>query len=796
MKCRILINGVVQGIGFRPFVYNLAVNYNLKGFVLNRGDAGVEIQVKGKKKEVLAFINDLKANRPVLAKYDIFNVQYEDFMNLLDQYDQFVIEKSTLVRGVEGSYIPPDLPICDKCLNDMQLNERRKNYPFTSCVDCGPRYTVITSLPYDRPRTVMNKFPFCKECLEDYTNPKDRRFHAQTTCCWNCGPKYFLIDKKGQIIISKSDFHKNWTLISKLLNEGKILAIKGIGGTHIACGTLNDTPIDRLRKWKGGRGNKPFAVMSHNLREIDKYAIMNESEKELLTSLPRPIVLLNKKEKFPLSPLISPGLHNIGVLLPYSGIHHMITEKMHDPALIMTSANLSNVPMLIENYNIQNQLSDVVDYLLLHDREIFQRADDSILKVHKTPDCSRSLFIRRSRGYVPEPISLPWKVDRPIVALGAEMYNVGAIGIGSKCFATQHIGHMTSLENEEFFSNSLNHIKQLLGVKTIGAIGADLHPDFTTTNMGKRMSSELDIPFYQFQHHFSHLGSLAIENEVKFDEKVICVALDGTGYGPDNTIWGGEILLGNYSNFDRLAHLEQQILLGGDKAVSEPYRMLISILLSQRSIDELTINLEKIPSLSWIPKTPNYSLICQQLEKIIYKKSKIGFNITSSCGRLLDTISILVGASQVRTYEGEPAIKLESFAEQAVKYRDLFRLKLSSSENKSGLNVIHTSVFIEELLSLLSENIHPYKVALAAEVAIAHKFADLAFELANEHKINKIGLSGGVTFNRTIFTEFYHRLVSRHSAKDYLIYHKHVPPGDGGIAIGQVPLLATHFFKK
>ncbi|MHA1976757.1 MAG: carbamoyltransferase HypF, partial [Candidatus Hodarchaeales archaeon] len=463
MYCQIMINGVVQGIGFRPFVYNLAIKHKLVGFILNRGDAGVEIQIKGTKEEINSFVIELQDAKPALARYEKFVTNFDFEPRNEKKFISFRIAKSTLTRGNEGSYIPPDLPICDKCINEMGFDPRRINYPFTSCVDCGPRYSVITSLPYDRPRTVMGDFPLCSKCLIEYTSPEDRRFHAQTTCCWDCGPQYRLIDNQGNLVVSPEDFRGKVNLPSKLLNEGNIIAIKGIGGTHIACRTMTDDTILKIRNWKGARGEKPFAVMSKNKKSTLKFAYCSDLEVKYLNSYTRPILLLNKNADYALSRYISPNLHNIGVLFPYAGIHVTLLEKIDDPALVMTSGNPSNMPILIENEQIQRELSDVVDYFLLHDRKIYQRIDDSVLRLHTDDEHEYPLIIRRSRGYVPEPISLPWKNTVPtVLALGAEMHTVGAIGIGNRVFATQHIGHLSTLENIDFLKTSMEHMKSLL----------------------------------------------------------------------------------------------------------------------------------------------------------------------------------------------------------------------------------------------------------------------------------------------------------------------------------------------
>ncbi len=779
---------MVQGIGFRPFVYNIALKHKLQGYVLNRGDAGVEILVKGSKSQIEDFVCYLKSHKPTLARYETFEIENNPSPSSLD-HNTFIIAPSSLSRGSSGSYIPPDLPICEKCVTEMKSDPRRVNYPFTSCVDCGPRYTVITSLPYDRPRTVMEEFPLCPDCLVEYKNPADRRFHAQTTCCWNCGPRYYLLDKFGNVIFDKEDFQNNWFDVARILDEGNIIAIKGIGGTHLASCTVNDDPILKLRQWKGARGDKPFAVMSSNLDRVRTFAECSPAEARLLQSLTRPILLLEKKQNFPLSPLISPGLHNIGVLLPYAGIHFLLSENITDPALIMTSGNPSNIPILIENEEIQQQLASVADYFLLHDRRIYQRADDSVMRYHMIHEAEYPLLIRRSRGYVPEPIQLPWaSSNNTVLALGAEMYNVGVLGIGGRCFPTQHIGHMTTVENVDFFNSTIEHMKELLGIKSLDALGGDLHPQFLTTQKGQQLASENNIPFFQFQHHFAHLGALALDAKVDPQEKIICVALDGTGYGEDGTIWGGEILYGNYFEYKRLAHLEKQILLGGDQAVSQPYRVLLGILLSNSTLEEITAEFNKIPWLTWIPQTSNFPLVGKQLEKIILHRSSGGFHETSSCGRLLDAISVMLGAAKNRTYEGEPAIKLESFAEKAIEKSNSLEFNLPSIITAGGLVEIQTSPLIHNIWEYIHRNYQRKRIALAAEKAIARKFAEVALDLANKHGVSKIGMSGGVCYNRVIFTEFY-EYISKYGDTNSIISHKRIPCGDGGIAIGQVPLI-------
>jgi hydrogenase maturation protein HypF len=791
--CQIIINGVVQGIGFRPFVYNLAIKHELTGFVLNRGDAGVEIQISGSESQIRQFIQDLKDKKPSLAKYERFTPFFSPNGITETKFDSFEISKSSLSRGKEGSYIPPDLPICDKCVEEMNYDPRRLNYSFTSCVDCGPRYSVITSLPYDRPRTVMDKFPLCPECTVEYTNPTDRRFHAQTTCCWYCGPRYYLLDNKGNKILSSQDFQDNWHLPAQLLNEGKILAIKGIGGTHIACRTMKDDSILKIRKWKGARGDKPFAIMSLNREAVQRYAYCSDFEESILQSIVRPIVLLNKKESFPLSKYVSPSLHNIGVLFPYAGIHYSLLKEISDPAIVMTSGNPTNIPIFIDNSIIQKNLSSIVDYFLLHDREIYQRIDDSVLRVHSLSKGSYPLIIRRSRGYVPEPIQLPWKGRIPtVIALGAEMHSVGSIGIGKRVFPTQHIGHLSTIENIDFLKDSLAHMKNLLGIKNVEGFGGDLHPQFSSTILGKEFALEYDVPFYQFQHHHAHLSALAIDGNVDPDEEIICAALDGTGYGADGAIWGGEILMGNFSGYKRLAHLENLLIPGGDMAIKRPYLALLSVLLSFLSAEEISVNLNKIPWLKWIFELPDYQLVLKSIEKQMKNSEGFKHHQTSSCGRVLDIISVLLGATRHRTYEGEPAIKLESFALNKTSKKRKLDLSLPSHKTVQGQIEIKTKEFISGIWECILENQNRHMLALTAEKMLARKIADVAIQLAIDHGINKIGASGGVCYNKTIFSEFSKQVLNEESCE--LITHKKIPCGDGGISIGQIPLIQAKLF--
>jgi len=446
--CEILVSGIVQGIGYRPFVFNLALELGIKGEVQNLGDAGVRIIAQAGRKTILSFLEFLKEKKPNLCVYDSFEITWRQNLKNFSCFN--ITKSSNEKKGVGFSYLPPDISICEECLKELDSEEpRRSDYPFNSCVNCGPRFTVIEELPYDRPKTVMEDFPFCESCERDYTNPKDRRFHAQTTCCTDCGPVYTLYTSDGQPL----SFAKQEELVkftANAIENEKIIAIKGIGGTHLACSTLDDNALLKLRISKGKRKFKPFAIMAQNLSAIRNFANVNEDEEFLLTSFRKPVVLLQKNVDYYLSKWVSPGLHNIGVMLPYAGIHHMLLKELKEPTIVMTSANPSNYPMYIENNEIMEKLP-YVDYFLLHDRRIFQRCDDSVVRVNKIGKFLSPKFLRRSRGWVPEPLISHIDVgNQTLLGLGAEMHLIPSLMKGTKVIPTQHVGTVTLLETFEY----------------------------------------------------------------------------------------------------------------------------------------------------------------------------------------------------------------------------------------------------------------------------------------------------------------------------------------------------------
>lgn len=777
--CTILVSGIVQGIGYRPFVYNLATELGITGFVQNLGDAGVQIKVQAEKDVLLKFIELLEKRKPILCVYESIDVEW---ISEIEEFDKFQIAKSSdESKGVGFSYLPPDISICDKCLEELDSDERRRsNYPFNSCVDCGPRYTVIEKLPYDRPNTVMTDFPFCPECEADYKNSHDRRFHAQTTCCVDCGPMYSLFTSKNE----KIDFENQNDLVqfvAREIEKGKIVAIKGIGGTHLACSTLDDKVLIKLREAKGQRKYKPFAIMSKNVDSVKTFAEINEEEIKLLTSFRKPIVLLQRNKNYYLSEWVAPGLHNIGVMLPYAGIHYMLLKEMKEPTVVMTSANPSNYPMFIENEEIIEKLP-YVDYYLLHNRRIYQRNDDSVLRLNKVGGRYSVKFLRRSRGWVPEPLLSHLDIgNKTFLGIGAEMHLIPSLMKGSKIIPTQHIGTVTLLETYEYMLSAIEHCLSLYNTD-ITAIAYDMHPQYLTSTNISEIAERFNVNTIQsFQHHEAHIASVAIEHKIAPEEEVIGIAIDGTGYGRDGSIWGGEIFQGPIADLSRVGHIEQYPLPGGDLAVKYPLRSLMSLLSLNQSITEVKELVE--PLAHYLPRgMDEIELVANQLEKDNFPK---GF-LTTSTGRFLDAISVLLDICRVQTYEGEPAIRLEGISLENKTLPDIPDLNIPYSRKDSHYS-LEVSKILPTLVSL-KERQKKSNLALAAQKALGKSFGLVANEISENTGINKILISGGVSMNQIIVDS----IIKELTRKEQIVYtNEKISPGDGGVSVGQLYLMAV-----
>ncbi|MEM2911960.1 MAG: carbamoyltransferase HypF [Candidatus Bathyarchaeia archaeon] len=758
LRVRVRVIGVIQGVGFRPFIYRTAVNNGLKGYVRNMGDAGVEILLEGREEAINNFLKDLNAKKPPLAQiHGIITIELKGE----NEYTDFKIYKSSDEKTLSGSVIPPDIAICNECLKELRDEKNlRYDYFFITCTDCGPRYTIIDKLPYDRENTTMRDFPMCSFCQSEYADPLNRRFHAQTVACPKCGPKAYLTTQKGELIPHKDPIRE----AGKLLAEGFIVAIKGYGGFHVAAATTKDNPLARLRKAKH-RKQKPFAIMAPSLEAIKSFAEINPKEAELLTSYTRPIVVLRKSREYYLSELVAPGLHNVGVMLPYTGLHYMLFDRVDEPAFVMTSANPPNQPIVKDNEEALKALGDIVDYFLFHNRQIAQRCDDSVIRLHG----EKQVFIRRSRGYAPAPIILREKAERCVLGLGGELNNTACILLGDKAFLSQHIGDVENIETRSFLENAAKHLIHLTSSK-LETIACDLHPKFTTTKLAKELAEINRWRLIQVQHHYAHVAALMAEHNLN---EIVGVCCDGYGYGVDGEAWGGEIIFSSResSEFKRVAHLEEQPLVGGDLATRYPLRMAAGILHKKADVEDWLMQKSK-----YFPHgEKEVQLILQQLnrsQKIVK---------TTSCGRVLDAVAAVLGICYERTYEGEPAMKLES---AALKGKDI--LKLAPIVEGNTLNTT-------ELLLEIFENHEKYPVAdlaFSAHSYLAKGLATIAIEKALENDAKAVGFSGGVACNE-IFVRLMRKTVEN-AGLEFLV-HEAVPPGDGGISFGQA--VFGGFFK-
>lgn len=759
-QAKIRVTGIVQGVGFRPFCYRTATNLGLNGQVLNTGDAGVNITLEGEKKAIQKFTTQLESDTPPLAEIKEIDVKWSNFSG---EFDEFKIIKSRKGGKQVSSVIPPDVGLCEDCLQELtDSSDRHYHYPFISCVNCGPRFTIIRELPYDRQRTTMREFPLCKDCREEYENPLNRRHHAESTACPKCGPQITLHKTGGQKIDSDNPLEK----AAQLLDKGKILTIKGIGGFHVATKTTNDQTLEELRE-RFHRPQQPLAIMSKNLETVEDFAQVSEPEKKLLTSHHRPIMVLQKKAGSPISELVAPDLDSVGVMLPYSGIHYLLLQYGGDPAYVMTSGNLPGLPMAITNSKAKSELGGLVDYFLFHDREIGNRCDDSVMKlVGESP-----VFLRRSRGVVPRPIEVKTPEEGvQVLGLGPESDVTASVSVGNRIFVTQYIGEADKLETIDYLESASRNLLKFLKVSEVDYVAHDLHPDYLTTKLAHEMASELGAKPIPIQHHKAHLYSLMADQKVS---ELVGISADGAGYGEDGSIWGGEILVPTQDGFERVGGLARQPMPGGDQATKFPARMIAGMLWGE--MDSAKIQRVLLDHCrGFLRGEDEAKIILRQLER------EINVPETSSCGRVLDAISCLLGVCGKRTYEGEPAIKLEAAARKGDPTLTNLNLEI---EKNDGLSTLKTSGLLTQIIDELEQRTSRKHIAAASQRTLSEGLARIAIRAAESRGINTVGASGGVFYNDAIT-----RWVRQTVEEDGLDFvgHEKVPPGDGGISIGQV----------
>ena len=748
---RISVRGVVQGVGFRPFIYRLAQEHNLKGWVRNTS-GNVEIEVEGDEETVDSFLSDLKTEAPPMARIENVEVTFYPTKG----YTEFQIGES-LSREGQYQLVSPDIATCEDCKAEIfSPTDRRFRYPFTNCTNCGPRFTIIEDIPYDRPKTTMREFEMCPQCQREYHDPLDRRFHAQPNACPQCGPSLELVDGDGNPV----DCNDAIEAASDLLKAGEILAVKGLGGFQLACDATNEVAINLLRTRKR-RPCKPLAVMVSTLEVVERHCLVSHEERKLLQSPQCPIVLLRwKHSSSNISPAVAPNLNYLGVMLPYTPLHHLLLRETGLP-LVMTSGNLSEEPIAKDNDEALTRLKGIADYFLLHNRDIYARYDDSVCMVEDVPQ-----VIRRARGYAPYPIFLPFK-SKQILACGAELKNTFCLTKDEHAFLSQHIGDMENEETLEHFENTIGLYKKLFRLEP-EIIAYDVHPEYLSTKYALQVGSEQGLGLIPVQHHHAHIVSCLVENKVK--GPVIGVAFDGTGYGTDGTIWGGEFLLADFRSFQRVGHLECVPLPGGEAAIKKPYRMALSYLYSLLGED---FSLEGLPLSKLNPA--ELEIIKQQL------KRRVNTPLTSSAGRLFDAVSALVGVKGEIDYEAQAAIELEMLAPD-----ELHELE---SESYPFSIVKHQAVRVVKLGALFSTIVQDVKnqvpipiISLKFHNTMAQIIAEMCKSIAKEAGINQVALSGGVFQNRLLLRSATSALQREGFS---VLAHHLVPCNDGGISLGQ-----------
>jgi hydrogenase maturation protein HypF len=767
----IRVCGIVQGVGFRPTVYRLAQTYGLRGEVSNDGQ-GVLIRVVGDRATIDKFVNHLQTEPPPLAKIE--SIHRSTATEEILAADNFVIVASR--NSKIQTQIAPDAATCEACKQEIfDPSSRWYGYPFTNCTHCGPRLSLIRQLPYDRHNTSMAAFDLCPDCQQDYHNPLNRRFHAQPTACPVCGPKVWLETGDGKPI------HLNLNeieAVAHFIQQGHIVAIKGLGGFHLACDATNETAVQQLRQRKY-RQDKPLALMARDINIIQEYCQISLAEQELLESVAAPIVLLTQNGKKQVATAVAPGQNTLGFMLPYTPLHHLILQNLDFP-IVFTSGNLSDEPQCIENSEAQEKLIGIADYFLFHNREIVNRVDDSVVRVVN----HRIQVLRRARGYAPAPINLPTEfANSPaILAMGSELKNTFCLLSQGQAIVSQHIGDLENALAAEAYRKTLELYLGLLDHHP-QAIAVDLHPEYLSTKLGKEIAELNQIPFYSIQHHHAHIVACLAENKVSLNAKpVLGIALDGLGYGEEGQLWGGEFLLADYRNFKRLGSFKPVAMIGGEQAIYQPWRNTYAHLKSVFQ-DDLLNQILKTELEILFQKKP-LKLLNQLIEK------EINSPLASSCGRLFDAVAAAIGICRDScSYEGQAAMMLETIAEDYL---------LNNSEEITGypfdVAKLEYKLYLEPrplwnaLLTDLKNHVHPGLMAAKFHLGLADGITFMVQKLQDKADFNKVALSGGVFQNKLLLTQLCYRL---NPLNLQVLTHSQVPSNDGGLSLGQAVITAA-----
>ena len=742
MRRKLFVQGIVQGVGFRPWVHLLAGRYRLSGYVLN-STLGVTIEIEGPEEAQQGFLADFRNHPPPLAVIDEI---HEEILEPAG-YAGFAIHESALAAG-SFVLVPPDIATCEDCLADFRdPSNRRFRYPFTNCTNCGPRYTIIQDIPYDRRFTTMSEFRMCAACDAEYHDPSNRRFHAQPNACPECGPWLELWDRERCLSTRDEAIRET----QRKLEAGGIVAIKGLGGFHLACLASNEDAVRLLRERKR-RSDKPFAVMVRDFAVAEAVCQVNDADRAALISIRRPIVLLPRRKDAPagvtaITAGVGPGLDSVGVMLPYTPLHHLLFDGASFDALVMTSGNLSEEPIASRNEEVAARLHGLADAFLLHNRKIQTRADDSVVRTF----AGRERTLRRSRGYAPHPVDLGVPVEQ-ILACGGELKNVFCLTKEHYAVLSQHIGDLENLETLEVFHETLEHMKRFFRI-TPAVVAHDLHPRYLSTRFALSLP---EIERIGVQHHHAHIASCMAEN--RLDGEVIGVALDGTGFGTDGKIWGGEFLVCDYAGFERRTHFRYVPLAGGDTAVRQTWRSALAYLRDAR-IDAGFLAEKTSPDAFRVVET--------MIER--------GVNTidTSSCGRLFDAVAAITGVRLEANYEGQGAMQLEALAALAdLPAADVYPFDVAKGEVD----------FRETIRCIAREREQPALAAGRFHNTLARAMAEICARIAASEGIRRVCLSGG-TFQNVYLLE---RAVSGLRAEGLEVYlHSRVPPNDGGLCLGQ-----------
>ena len=749
---RLTINGIVQGVGFRPFIYQLAHKHGLNGEVANTA-TGVSLVLEGPARRIERFIDELPRRKPPLAHI----VEVSRAPEAVRGFNGFAIVKSR-AGTARATLISPDVMVCADCLAEMRdPADRRFRYPFINCTNCGPRYTIIDDIPYDRPKTSMRHFTMCERCQAEYDDPDNRRFHAQPNACPVCGPQVTLCDARGASIPVDDPVRE----AARRIRDGRIVAVKGLGGFHLAVDATDAAAVARLRRRKH-REEKPFALMCADMARVRRIARVNDDEARLLQSIQRPIVLLKKREDTPIAASVAPGNRCFGIMLPYAPLHHLLLDDGF-AALVMTSANLSEEPIAIDNTEAFERLGDIADDFLIHDRDIYLRSDDSIVR----HSAGRMRPLRRSRGYVPVPVFLKNELPK-VLACGAELKNTVCLTRGRQAFVSQHIGDLENRATDDFFRLTIRHLQRILDIEP-AIVACDLHPDYLSTRFAREQTGRTVIAV---QHHHAHIAACMAENQI--DGPVIGLAFDGTGLGTDGTIWGGEVLVVDYRTFTRTAHLAAVPMPGGEAAIREPWRMALSHLHSACG---------GAPDLTGLPLEGFADATAMRVVSQMIEKG-INSPLTSSMGRLFDAVAAIIGLRGRVAFEGQAAMELETIADDA----ETGRYAVTWQDADDGPIVIPGTPIIDAVARDCRSGISPAVISARFHNTLVDLFVAVCRELRTRTGITAVALSGGVFQNDRLLAGFADAL-AREGFE--VLSHRQVPANDGGLSLGQAVVAAA-----